>query len=326
MLVGVAVTLMIGFRFQVGGDWANYREMFIWYGYMDLWEGLRFGDPGYSLVNWVAHSLGAGIWFVNTFCAIIFTWGLVRFAGTQPNPWLTCAVAAPYLIIVVAMGYTRQAVAIGFIFMALIAFNRGSIRAFLAYMILAVTFHKTAVIVLPLIVASLTQNRVLLGGLLVVTAGMLYTFFLQGSTDNLITNYVTANYTSEGAAIRVSMNAVPAVVYLLIQRRLGLSVQERKMWRNFSLAALASVVALYVVASSTAVDRLALYLIPLQLVLLGRLPYIFSDSHRGGRVVVLAIILYSASIQYVWLNYATHARLWVPFKVYPVGNEDAAKL
>jgi hypothetical protein len=324
IVAGLACALMIGVRFRVGGDWANYREMFVMYSFLDLWESLAFGDAGYSLVNWIAHVLGVGIWFVNLLCGLMFTWGLVRFAGTQPNPWLTCLVAVPYLIIVVAMGYTRQAVAIGFILLALVEFGDRRIGKFLFYMFIAVTFHKTAVVVLPLVVASVTKNRILLGALFIIATVLFYYFFLGASLSGFVTNYIDANYTSEGAAIRVAMNAVPAAAYLLLQKRLGLAEQERMIWRNFSLAAMACVAALWLVSSSTAVDRLALYLIPVQLVLLGRLPYIFQDSNRVGRLLVLVVVAYSGAVQFVWMNYATNATAWVPYQIYPIGDPFAA--
>ena len=47
--------------------------------------------------------------------AVPFTYGLFRICRQQPNPWLALVVATPFLIIVVGMGYTRQAAAMGFL-------------------------------------------------------------------------------------------------------------------------------------------------------------------------------------------------------------------
>ena len=43
-----------------------------------------------------------------------------------------------------------------------------------------------------------------------ITAVVLYYVLLADSVDNLVTNYIEAEYQSEGAAIRLAMNAVPA--------------------------------------------------------------------------------------------------------------------
>ena len=114
LAMAASPTIMIGFRYEVGGDWINYIDIL-----HDItlngMGGPRAQDPGYGFLNLLAGKAGLGIWSVNLVCAVLFTWGLVRFARRQPNPWLVMVVSVPYLIIVVAMGYTRQAVAIGFI-------------------------------------------------------------------------------------------------------------------------------------------------------------------------------------------------------------------
>ena len=82
------------------------------------------------LLNWFAGQNELGFWFVNTVCGGIFSYGLIAFARSQPRPWLALAVAVPYLIIVVAMGYTRQAAAIGFVMLGLVRLGNGSFVRF----------------------------------------------------------------------------------------------------------------------------------------------------------------------------------------------------
>ena len=65
-----------------------------------------------------------------------------------------------------------------------------------------------------------------------------------------------------------------------------------------------------------AVDRLALYTIPLQLVVLSRPRSVFA-SKGFGTFLVLA---YSAVVQFTWLTYAHHARYWVPYQFWPFGG------
>jgi hypothetical protein len=69
-----------------------------------------------------------------------------------------------------------------------------------------------------------------------------------------------------------------------------------------------------VVPSSTAIDRLALYIIPLQLAVLSRLPIAFNRS-GSLRLVIMA---YSAGVLFVWLNFAKHAEYWLPYQFYPL--------
>jgi hypothetical protein len=317
ILIGLMILAMIGFRYEVGGDWANYLGIFDEFRYANLREAVAMGDPGYSALNWLAMRLGFSIWFVNLVCAACFTWGLVRFTRQQPNPWLALCVAVPYLIIVVAMGYTRQAVAIGFMLAGMSEFRRHhSMVRFGVYIIAGALFHKTAVIILPLVAFAATQNRWVMIGIGGVLGLILYYLLLNAGIDTLMQNYVEAEYDAQGAAVRVSMNVLPAVIFLLFQKRFGFDEFDRKLWRNFSLAALVALVLLMVMQSSVVVDRLALYLIPLQLVVFSRLPFAFSRGGAPNGLLTIGVIAYSAAVQFVWLTAATHADYWIPYKIW----------
>ena len=110
---GLFIALMIGLRFEVGGDWFAYQRMYSFVRIATFEQILALGDPGYQLLNWLAVQVGGGVLLVNLFCGAIFAWGLLAFARVQANPWLAILIAVPYLVIVVAMGYSRQGVAIG---------------------------------------------------------------------------------------------------------------------------------------------------------------------------------------------------------------------
>ncbi|WP_340085053.1 EpsG family protein, partial [Streptococcus agalactiae] len=115
VLLGLATALMIGLRYEVGGDWraylANYQQVQL----LDFSQSVGRFEAGYTALVFLAGRLDTGIWLSNFGCALIMTFGIVRFCTRQPNPALCFLVAVPYLIIVVGMGYTRQAVAIGLI-------------------------------------------------------------------------------------------------------------------------------------------------------------------------------------------------------------------
>lgn len=310
-LGGILIAVMIGLRYEVGGDWANYLVELVKAEYRDLDQVIvSGGDIGYNLLNWLVSRMSAGIWLVNLVCGVIFAWGLIRFASIQREPWLAVLIAVPYLIVVVAMGYSRQGVAIGIVMAGLAARWRGaSLLRLAAYVAAAALFHKTSAVIFPLVALSATRGRLVNAIMVAAMALLFYDFFLSGSAQQLMTNYLEAAYVSEGAAVRVVMNVVAAIVFLLNQRRLSFLEEERLVWRNFSWAALGLLVLLLAVESSTAVDRMALYLIPLQLAVLSRVPGTLLAVDLGRAVV----IAYAAAVQFIWLNYATHARYWIPY-------------
>ena len=314
---GVLIALMIGFRYHVGGDWWTYQRYFQFAKFATLGQLLRLDDPGYQFLNWLAQRLGGGVWIVNLICGFLFSWGLVRFARTQPYPWLCLVLAVPYLVIVVAMGYSRQGLAIGILMAGLASFQRhGSILRYTFYVATAALFHRTAIIGLPFVLLGGQRN--LLSNMLFVIAGtaLLYDIFLSNSIDHFIDAYMNTRYSSQGAAIRVTMSVIPAAIFFLYRRRLGFSVTEAAIWRNFSFAAIAVLAGLFLTSSSTVVDRLALYILPLQLAVLPRIPGTLVSVRLGK----LLIIAYALAIQFVWLNYAAFSPLWIPYRLNPFSD------
>lgn len=318
IFMAIFIGLMVGMRNEVGGDWFNYVTIFHDIRHEPFWDALTMPDPGYSVLNWIVSRIGVEVWLVNLACAGMFAWGLGKFARQQPNPWLALVVAVPYLIIVVAMGYTRQAAAIGLILLGLSSPKGRKITRFWIYILAAATFHKTAIIVLPLVALSQTRNRFIMAGIGALMAGMLYYLFLSSSIDRLLENYVEQEYESEGAAIRVAMNILPAALFIVFRKRFAMDDDEGKLWRNFAWASFAALLLLFTLASSTVVDRLALYLIPLQLVVFSRLPLAFGSKGQANGQLTLAVILYSALVQFVWLTSAANAEYWLPYRVYPL--------
>jgi hypothetical protein len=55
---------------------------------------------------------------------------------------------------------------------------------------------------------------------------------------------------------------------------------------------------------------MALYLMPLQIVIVSR-AYLLFRSRKAG---VMAVIAFSFLVQLTWLNFAQHAKLWVPYR------------
>ena len=315
LLAGLLLTLLIGFRYQVGGDWGNYEAHYFDIMGAPLSEVLSNSDPGYYLLTWLSSEVDGGVYGVNLVFGALFTWGLVVFCRQQPRPWLALAVAMPYMVTVVAMGYSRQGVALGLAMLGLARLKEGRTLHFVIALALAATFHKSAVLLVPLAILATTRNRWWTGLWVSISVGVLYYVLLADSVDRLVENYIDAQYQSEGAAVRIAMNVLPAALLLLLRKRFVWQPAERNLWTMLALLAVASVVWLILSPSSTAVDRVALYLIPLQLYVSSRLPDLLGRS-GAKRTWVWAVTAYYALVLFVWLNFATHAFAWLPYRFY----------
>jgi hypothetical protein len=316
LATALVMSVLIGFRLQVGGDWANYFNYLSLVENMELAEVLKMSDPGYLLLNWVSVRMDWGVFGVNLISGTIFSIGLAVFCRSLPRPWLALAVAIPYMVIVVSMGYTRQGIALGLAMLGLVALERKATLWFVIWVVLGATFHKTAVLLLPIAALATTKNRYwTVAWVGVVTLGA-FALLLQESVDTLYAGYIEAEYQSEGTLVRLLMNALPAVLILLWRHRFRFAETEAALWQWFAIISLALLALLLLSPSSTAVDRVGLYMLPLQLVVFAHFPDVVGRRGRRNSGLVAALLVYYAGVQFVWLNYASHAYAWVPYRFY----------
>lgn len=311
ILFGLIFSLFIGFREEVGGDWGNYLRHFEFINYYSALEILKRSDPGYYIINWFMKDWGFEIYSVNLICAVLFMTGLIAFAKKQPNPILAIAVAFPYLIVVVAMGYTRQAVALGFVFWGLAALADKKLVKFLILVSLGATFHKSAVLMIGLGIFLQSKGK-FIRSLAVLFVGVgIWSAFLAEHQDALWQNYVEVQMESQGAYIRVAMNLIPSVIFLIYRKQWQQQFPDYLFW--FIIAGSSIFAVWFVPLASTAVDRIALYFTPIQVVVYSRLPYLLRHT-IAPQTTTFMILAYYFAVLYVWLNYATHAQYWLPYQ------------
>ncbi|EKF9147203.1 EpsG family protein [Vibrio cholerae] len=305
------VFFYIGFRHQVGSDWYSYLIIFEEIRHVSFFQAITLTDPAYASVNWLAQKFGFTIHFVNLFCAFLFTLGFGYFCLKQPQPWLVLLIAFQYLITVVAMGYTRQSVAVGISMAALIALVELRPWRFVGLILCASLFHKSAVILFVLFPVALPQlqiGRLFVIGLFTSGLGLVLVLERLGGMWDL---YISQGMESDGGLVRVLLNAVPAIGFLLFKE------QWQQRWPStYKLALWLSVMALVLlplqILASTAVDRISLYLISLQLLVLARLPLLFQWKVQSIFCYGL-VILYSL-LYFIWLSFSFYAQeSWIPY-------------
>lgn len=310
-IVGLIFIVLIGFRFDVGGDWGSYLRSYREMAGLTLNAVLKQGDPGYKYLNWLMAQWGWGVYGVNLVSGIIFVIGLTLFCRQQPKPWLTFSVAVPYLIIVVAMGYTRQGVAVGLFMWAITYLERGKLKYYLLLLAIATLFHKSAILMIPLGIFLHGRGRLIRVVAVGVVAYGLWDLLLAEHQEDLWRNYVEAQMRSEGAKIRAFMNLVPSLFLLYFWRKWKASFPNFWFWFWIGFGSILSVV--FVGVASTAVDRIGLYFIPIQLVVFSRLPYL-ANRVVSPNITVSGILVGYSAVLYVWLNYAVNANDWLPYR------------
>jgi len=319
IMVGLLCVFIIGLRFEVGTDWFNYVTYFEKTQKLGLSEAVLLGNangPAYFILSWILAKIGLGIVSLNLICSILFAVGLIKYCRKQPFPWVALAVAVPYVICVVAMGYNRQGVALGFVFWALSILQPGNGRRFFYLIIIASLFHLSAILMLPLLFCI--QPRIKLRhyfALGVFGAAVIALLIILDVVNNLQMIYeYTMSLESPGGQIRVYMNVLPVLASFFFLRQLKEISPDYRILKWMALACLICIPLLSFI-SSTMIDRLAVYLLPVQVAIFPRLIAV-QKQMLSRSIVALLIVFYYGAILSFWFNNANNAPNWLPYKLW----------
>jgi hypothetical protein len=311
-LFAILLILIIGFRYEVGGDWGRYLYV---YDYIvedvGFWKNTQ-GDIGYEAFNWISKTYFNNVYFANLLSAIVFVFGLIYFCQKLPIPWLALIISIPFLFLVVSMGYTRQSVAVGLLMWALVELSRGSRLKYYALIFLGLLFHKTLVIMLLVGLFYNKKRDVLFYVLLSIIIIPIVMFLESNYFSHLVYYYITVQFhQSGGALIRVIMSAFAGLVFFVYRKKFKKVYHDEDLWFLFSAASIMLLPMAFFY--STLVDRVAIYFLPLQLVIFSRIPALITSTYYRSIFIISVVIMY-ITVMFVWLNFGTYSWLWMPYK------------
>jgi hypothetical protein len=313
-VVLVFLFLFVGFRWEVGCDWQGYEKIFYATMGKEAVELIGEREPGFALLNGLVQYLGLDYYYVNVGTALLFFGCLFLFAKRQANPLAIVALAFPVLIVNMPMSGIRQGVAIGFIMLAINAYGDGRRWLYAALVLLASTFHQSALIFLglaPLIRIEKTVATVGLAAILTLPA----LYFLSSSTVGFYAERYSGDFgDAAGAPFRAALLALVGVGFLLFMR---------KRWRSsypndYELYLISAVFMIAVLPltffASVIGDRFGYYLIPFQLVMLERVTILFKRDALAsvyGAAPYLALLIFFVG----WIAASTHVDIcYVPYR------------
>ena len=302
-------------RFDTGGDWYTYDILVQQIRISDYAYALSRGDDAFMTVAYASTRLGLDLYGVNFVCSALLSWGVLAMARRLPDPWVAIAAAVPYILIVIGFGYIRQGAAIGLILIAINAVvDRNYIRS-LIWMLLAMLFHFGAIVVLPFVgLALVRRNPLAMAGVGLIGMVIFAYVFTSDRLYILEIGYLDNARESGGAGVRLLMNLLPSLLFLVRRNKLNLDPLERGIWSNFAWFCIVLMAALYLTPSSTAVDRVALFFSPIQIFVFGYSLQLLGVRARGAPLVIVGLLGYSALVFAVWAFFADHSQFWIPYR------------
>jgi hypothetical protein len=315
-LLIIFFSLFIGLRNEVGCDWSQYLFIFdeVRDGSIANWLDM---EPAYFFLNSIFSGFDFGIFLVNTVCALIFSYCVIKFCESLPRPWLGLCVAFPYFITVVAMGYTRQSVSISLFLLAVLILEKGQFYRSVFVILLGMLFHRSGGLFFfaPLIYTFQSSRfNNLLKILIIIPIGYYFVYeLIISNLDNFIYGYLNQQMASAGALIRIILCFIPSVIFIFNVNKFKISNITKKIFLVISWMSVFSIIALPLVPSSTIVDRVALNFLPIQLFVASHLPDsgIFKLNKFASKVLIVFFVFFVLS---TWFLFAKHSYCWIPYR------------
>lgn len=308
----IFLSIFIGLRHEVGGDWDIYKYDFYrnvhFFNILNL-QYIR--DFGYELLSYATYKLELGIYGLNFALGIIFIFSLHTFAlNFSKNYWLTFVIAFPYLITVVSMGFTRQGTALAFALLSLCAIRNLKSYKFIFYSIMAILFHKSVALLSILIL--LTHFKFKIKFILIFIILILSSFALiLPDISRYVAGYLTeaSQYKSKGVYFRMSLNLLSGLIFLFFYKKIKV---DKNINLLIFLVFFINIILLFIIKDhSTFVDRIIIYFVFIQLIVFTRLELI---APRFEIFFTLTIIILYFAVYFVWFNYSIHSYAWMPYK------------
>lgn len=303
---------LIGFRDEVGGDWKaylNYYEITI---ETDILDILFVNDPGYMFLNWLSSRFSGGILGVNLAIGTILLIGLYNFSKHLTYPWLAYLIAVPNLITIIGMGYSRQAIAVGIILLAISTKGENSKKT-LILLLISSLFHKFALVFFLFyyfIIFDVGTRQKLIFGLFLGTFVVGIVYVQSGLILEVIQNYILyPKVNSAGALPRYILNLLPSLIFVFYRQYF----KNFLYYRVYLLSSVFFIISLPILFYfSTALDRMSIYFIALQLGLYSDFLDKIAIKFQRTLVMVGLVMVYLFTYL-IWLNYANNAKFWVPY-------------
>ena len=309
---------LIGYRENVGMDWNNYLAI---HGQMrtHALKDILFGPEAAShALFWFSYHSFSGIYTSNLVAAIILMAGVLVFSMRTNEPWLALVAATPYVCIVIGMSATRQAMAMGVIFIVFSLWHEIGVFRKAALIFMASLFHTSAILIAGFLVQDLRISpilRVAAGAIFVVVGIYLLsrTSLYAGQINFYTEAYLSTDkqILSPGALAHVAIVAVPALAYLFVRRHIYSIFDHSGFMDMSALICLALVPA--AIVFSTAASRFSIYMQFFPMVFYPAAVAIVRQENMK-MLVRAGIIAINLLFLFVWLRYANNSFAYLPYK------------
>ena len=304
------LVVFVGLRHEIGPDWLGYTNILERSQERDWSDVWNQGEPLFFLLNKASDAVGWGLYGVNAVCAVIFMYGVFRYARTTVNAWLALAAVMPFLVFIIAMSGIRQGAAMGILLVAAASWSSTTVWKKVGLVLLAMGFHNSALFMLIFVIWDTGRYqwaRIAFGGLI----GFVALQYLgdSGATEVYSKRYFADNVKSGGALYHVMLCAIPGAIFLAFRRKWSAHGVANGLVTRASILSIALLPMVFV--SSTGTSRLSLYLSFVQMWVF---PAFVKAHGRRWQGATLACGLYFLAVFVVYFTQGAHVSAYLPYQ------------
>ncbi len=311
IIVILLLSIFIGFRNEIGGDWKQYESFY--YVVSDFtFDEILDSSLVYIYINKISHYLGIQFVGVNFICAIIFMLSLANFLNQTNNKWLGLSVSFPIIILILGMGFTRQGLAFSFTLFLIKALEEKKLFKSFIFIILSLLSHKSAILISSILIFLYfwyykKYFYILLSILIPIFFASLfwnyynhYLYFYAGSGQHMF---------SYGSLPRSLLIVSIAILFFIFKKKFN-NMSEYQIFIYSSISWIIIFLFPFSIITSIGADRLLFYLYPL------KLAFVSFANLKDKSLNFVVFLICSAYFFYLvlWMSHGVNAYKWVPYK------------
>jgi len=308
---------MTAFRWEVGCDFMTYaqygREAINSLSYEDA---LARPEPGYWLTAVSLRDVGLGWEYIDLITALCFFGGLHAMARREPNRLLFITLAFPALVIGLGMSAVRQGLAMGFVCFAFNAFADRKRILYILLLLIAGTFHKSALAFLamaPFLFPGNIRVKAVIGA--VAAIPMVYFMGKTDAAESYANMYLNSGLEAGGGRFRVIPVGLSGLFFWFVLRKDWLEKYKFDYERMLFFSALIIGVLPLVFISSVMGDRFGYYMMPLAFSIQARAYTLFKPV--TAFMVFMIPLAHCLLYLVVWISLSTlFWQCYVPYKTW----------
>ena len=311
ILVLFLLSIFIGFRNEIGGDWIIYEKFY--HNVLNLsFSQIINSSLVYVYINKIAYYTGTQFIGVNVICALIFMFSLAIFLNNTKNKWLALAISFPIIILILGMGYTRQGLAFSFSLFLIKALEDKKLLKSIIFIILSILSHKSALFICSfLLFLSLWYHKKYFYLIISVIIPIFFAYLFWYLYKHLFHFYAGfgQHMFSYGSLPRSLLILFVAVLFIINKKKFK-NMNEYQIFIYTAFASMIIFIFPFSIATSVVADRLLLYLYPLKLVFVA-----FADlKDKTIRFIIFIISSLYFFYLIIWITFGKNSFSWVPYE------------